>query len=89
MMSDLVSSAGVSETSLRSAFHHYVGLSPREFIRLRKFNLIWHELSASSASETTVVRIVTNYGIWDMGRFASRYRDIFGENPSVTLHREK
>ena len=26
--------------------------------------------------------------ISDMGRFARRYRRIFGENPSITLHRE-
>lgn len=89
LMTDLVKSADVAETSLRMAFHRYMGLSPSEYIRLRKFNLIWQEMNSSRAHDTTVARIVAEYRISDMGRFAERYRSIFGENPSTTLKREK
>jgi hypothetical protein len=89
MMTGLVKSANVSETSLRIAFHRYMGLSPSEYIRLRKYNLIWQELTSSRVDDTTIARVIAEYRISDMGRFARRYRSIFGENPSATLKREK
>jgi hypothetical protein len=35
----------------------------------------------------TVAEIATDHGFWEFGRFAVRYQHLFGEAPSVTLHR--
>jgi hypothetical protein len=36
---------------------------------------------------TTVTRIATDHGFWEMGRFAVAYRALIGEPPSMTLQR--
>ena len=35
--------------------------------------------------EATVTRIATDHGFYELGRFASRYRAVYGERPSETL----
>lgn len=88
VIADLTRAAKVSDTRLRAAFHRYLGLSPSEFIRLRRLNLIWLQLNYSHTRDTSIARILADCRISDMGRFARRYRRIFGENPSKTLQRE-
>jgi AraC-like DNA-binding protein len=46
-------------------------------------------LLASDSEEDKVTAIAAKLGFTELGRFAVRYRELFGESPSETLHRQK
>jgi AraC family ethanolamine operon transcriptional activator len=82
---DLASAAGVSERTLRAAFHEYFGIGPVQFLRLRTLNQVRAALRNSDPALTTVTEVATRFGVWELGRFARDYRLLFGELPSATL----
>jgi AraC family ethanolamine operon transcriptional activator len=82
---DLASAAGVSERTLRAAFHDYFGIGPVQFLRLRTLNQVRAALRDSDPSMTTVTEVATRFGVWELGRLARDYRRLFGELPSATL----
>jgi AraC family ethanolamine operon transcriptional activator len=82
---DLAVAAGVSERTLRAAFHDYFGIGPVQFLRLRTLNQVRVALRNSDPSMTTVTEVATRFGVWELGRLARDYRRLFGELPSATL----
>ena len=86
-MTGLTDMTGVPERSLRDGFNRYLGVSPRQYMQLRALHKAHSRLASGSPEETTVARVATDLGIWDLGRFAARYRRVFGELPSATLRR--
>jgi transcriptional regulator GlxA family with amidase domain len=75
---------GVSERTLRNAFYRTRGCSPkRVLLRLRLEKV--REALISGAATTTVTSVATAFGFYDLGRFAGRYKAVFGEYPSDTL----
>ena len=78
---------GVQERTLRRAFQRYYGLSPVEYLRLRRLHhaRIW--LMVGCPDQTTVTKVAFELGFWDLGRFAGAYRELFGELPSETLRK--
>jgi len=75
----------ISSKSLQNAFRSLFDLTPNQFTRLLKLNLVHHELVQLSSSETSVLKIANKWGFAHMGRFSKYYSELFGENPSVTL----
>lgn len=86
-MAELVRTVNVSERSLREGFRKYLGVSPTRYMQLRALNRARKRLAASDPAQTSVAEVATDLGAWDLGRFAARYRQLFGELPSSTLHR--
>lgn len=79
---------GISERSLRKLCHEQLGISPLRFLALRRLHLARQALLRADRHSTTVTTIATELGIWELGRFAVAYKALFGEAPSVTLHRQ-
>jgi transcriptional regulator GlxA family with amidase domain len=84
-VAELSRMAGVSERTLRAAFHDVLGLSPKQYAIAERLRAARAALSAADPGTTTVTDIAMTYGFFELGRFAGRYRDVFGEVPSRTL----
>ena len=88
-VSELARTADVSERTIRSAFNEYFGVGPIRYLYLRRLQEIHRDLDTSEPDGTTVSNVLADHGEWDFGRFASNYRQLFGELPSETLRRKK
>jgi AraC-like DNA-binding protein len=84
-MSQLCSATGVSERSLRNACHTVCGTSPKRYLTRRRMEAVRRALAAARPGHDTVTRIATDYGFFELGRFAATYTSLFGERPSDTL----
>ncbi len=86
-MPQLCTTVGASYTTLRDCCQEYLGMSPKRYLWLRRMHLVRRALRSADAEKTTVTEIATDYGFWELGRFAIAYRSLFGEAPSAALRR--
>jgi AraC-like DNA-binding protein len=78
---------GVSSRTLRLACQEQLGISPAQYVLLRRMRSARRALQQADPDVARVTDIATELGFWELGRFAVKYREIFGETPSVTLRR--
>ena len=62
-------------------------MSPKRYLWLPRMHQARRALRSADSETTTVTEIATNYGFWELGRFAVAYRSLFGEPPSAALRR--
>jgi AraC-like DNA-binding protein len=86
-LTDICAAIGVPERTLRASCEEHLGMGPIRFLTLRRMHLVRRALQAADASMTSVTRIATDHGFWELGRFSVAYRALFGEPPSETLRR--
>jgi AraC-like DNA-binding protein len=86
-LAEICAAIGASERTLRVACEQHLGMGPIRYLTLRRMHLVRRALSRAIPSTTTVTRIATDHGFWELGRFSVNYHALFGETPSVTLHR--
>ena len=84
-ISRLCSVTGVSERCLRNAFYGVHGMGPKRWMLTERLMHTQVALRASQ-SATTVTAVATDFGFYELGRFAAIYKKTFGEAPSETLH---
>jgi AraC family ethanolamine operon transcriptional activator len=89
LVGELAAAAGVSERTLRQAFQEYYGVSPIHYLHLRQLHKVHLQLKAAAPENVAVSNVLLRNGVWNFGRFASRYRQLFGELPSQTLRKRK
>lgn len=83
-VADLSRMAGVSERTLRAAFHDVIGVSPKRYAIKQRLEAA-HAALRKADPGTTVTDVAMTFGFFELGRFAGRYRHTFGEVPSETL----
>jgi AraC-like DNA-binding protein len=88
-VTELSTVCGVSERTLRNVFQHVHGVSPMEYVRLRRLKGVRRMLVRADPEETTVSKAALTWGFWHAGAFSVLYRKTFGEMPSETLHRRR
>lgn len=84
---DLCRALGVSDRTLRKAFHKIHGIPPCRHLRMTRLSQARWTLLSADCKLVTVTDVATCFGFVELGRFAVEYRKVFGENPSQTLHR--
>jgi AraC-like DNA-binding protein len=77
----------VRERHLRMLCADYLGMSPTTYDRLRRMWLVRHTLRSSTSERVSTV--ARDNGFNDVGRFATNYRETFGELPSATLRERR
>lgn len=75
----------ISERTVRSAFHHRYGVSPKAFLMAYRLKHARRQLRNHHLGSTTVQEVASAWGFWHMGQFAHDYKAMFGELPSQTL----
>jgi AraC-like DNA-binding protein len=84
---DICAALGVPARTLRYHCMEHLGISPRQYLWLRRMNMARRSLGRSDPQSTTVTAIANDHGFAELGRFAVGYRNLFGEPPSATLRR--
>jgi len=88
-VADMAAGVGVSERTLETVFREYFGVGAARYFQLRRFRQINIALHDAQANWETVAEILGRHGEWQSGRFAGRYRRLYGESPSQTLRRQQ
>jgi len=86
-LTEICAAVGVAERTLRGVCEDHLGMGPIRFLALRRLHLVRRALQQASSVTTTVTRVATDYGFWELGRFSVAYRVLFSETPSETLRR--
>jgi len=86
-LAEICAAIGVSERTLRTCCQEHLGMGPVHYLWLRRMHLARRALLRGDAITTTVTKVATDFGFWELGRFSVEYRALFGESPSVSLHR--
>lgn len=86
-LAEICAATGVSERTLRVCCQQHLGMGPVHYLWLRRMHLARRALRLADPAAATVTGIATEFGFWELGRFAVEYRTLFGEPPSASLRR--
>ena len=83
-LNDLCRTANTSRRTLHAVFAEHFGMSPHQYLIRRRLHAVHAGLRRATPAQT-VTEICAQFGVWDVGRFAARYRRQFGVLPSEVL----
>jgi AraC-like DNA-binding protein len=85
---EVCAALGVSHRTLSYCCQELTGMPPKRYFYLRRMHLVRRALRQCDRHATTVTKIATRYGFWELGRFSVQYKAWFDETPSATLRME-
>lgn len=83
---ELCHHVGASRRKLQYCFQEALGINPVAYLRTLRLNAARRALCHAGVADC-VQDIAGHWGFWHLGRFASEYKQLFGEKPSQTLRR--
>src|SRR5260221_14525516 len=72
-LTEICAAIGVAERTLRVACEEHLGMAPIRFLSLRRMHLVHRALRQADPLTTTVTRVATDPGFWEVGRFSVAY----------------
>lgn len=85
--SDICAYTGASERTLQYAIKDYTQLTPNQYAKALKLNMVKEKLLKRDRDPIKINQLAIEHGFWHTPQFASDYRMQFGELPSETLRR--
>lgn len=85
-VAEMSAAAGVSERQLERLFKKYIGLSPKYYARIIRFNYIFQLLKEKKSSWS---EIVYQSGYYDQSHFIRNFKAFTGEDPSAYFFEKK
>lgn len=85
-VSEMATAAGISERQLERLFKRYIGLSPKYYARIIRFNYIFQLIQGN---QSTWADIVYQSGYYDQSHFIRNFKAFTGEDPSSYFFEEK
>ena len=73
----------VSDRTLRLCCAEFLGMSPTRYVLLRRLKEVRRTLRDAPPDTLKVAEVAHRFGFAKLGRFAGRYRAIFGETPTL------
>jgi AraC-like DNA-binding protein len=86
-LTEICAALGTAERTLRVVCEEHLRMGPIRYLTLRRMHMVRRALLREAPLTTTVTRVATDHGFWELGRFAVAYRQLFGETPSASLRR--
>ncbi|NBQ05810.1 MAG: AraC family transcriptional regulator [Betaproteobacteria bacterium] len=83
-VSDVAASCGIGVRALDRGFKKHLGVSPLQYMLELRLQAVHDDLIANR-NGNTVTDVAIHWGFLNLGIFAARYREKFGELPSKTL----
>jgi transcriptional regulator GlxA family with amidase domain len=80
---DLAEAAESSVRTVQSSFRKLLGVSPMQYVRIRRLGRLRRSLLSRGKGQT-VTRLALEHGINHMGRLSVEYHGLFGECPRET-----
>jgi AraC-like DNA-binding protein len=80
-VADLADSAGISTRQLERLFHEQVGLSPKRFLRILRFQAALHAMH--SGRRTPWVDVALSHGFYDQAHFIRDFKALAGTSPAA------
>lgn len=88
-LADLTDATGVSARTLQMHFLNNLGCTPSQYVRDVRLRAVREELLHPRSAMATVTDVAAAQGFFNLGRFSSLYRSVYGETPSETLRKTK
>lgn len=86
-IADLCKAASVGATTLHLCFNEVFGVSPIAYLQAKRVTQARSLILATERASPSVKDVALSLGFTHSGRFAKRYRSLFGEFPSETLEK--
>ena len=85
---EIAGALGISARHLQGGFRRHIGKSPQEFLTECRLDLA-RRILLDRAPSRSVTGTALECGFSNLGEFAGKYRERFGEKPSETLRRAR
>lgn len=86
-ISSVAAAVGTDARALRAAFRRHLGSTPSAYLRRVRLANVHRDLQAAQPGDaTTVSAIARHWGFIDLDRFATDYRNAYGQPPDRTLN---